>query len=138
MLAHAMRRNRPGRTVAVRMLRTSPRGARIIMTEIPCLAGEDREPTPGARHQLAGLEPPPPLSAHPTVRRAIAALATARTLMVTHNEMVTTIPRLIGDEDGAEMVGATPHSLVPPGLPVIDGWRGRGRRQEGDRYGPAV
>lgn len=106
---HAMRRDRPGRTVAMRMLRTSPSITRIIVSEIPTLAGEDREPASGARHRLAGLETPPPLAAQPAVRRVIAALAAARTLMVTHDLMVTTVARLVGDEDGAEMVGAASH-----------------------------
>lgn len=120
MFAHAMRRDRPGRTVAMRMLRTSPSITRIIVSEIPTLAGEDREPASGARHLLTGLETPPPLPAHPTVRRAVAALTAARTLMVTHDEMVTTVARLVVDKDGAEMVGAASHSRVPLGLPVID------------------
>ena len=115
-----MRRDCSGRTVAVLMLGTGPRGARVIVSEIPRLAGEDGEPASEARHLLAVIETTLPTPTHPTVRRAVAALAAARTLMVTHDEMVTTVARLVGDKDGAEMVGAASHSRVPLGLPVID------------------
>lgn len=105
-----------GRTVAVRMLRTSPSVTRIIVSEIPTLPGHDGAPASWAHHPFTCHHALRPSCALPLVRTTVATLRRAAALMVASALVLNTVALTVGHEPRASGVGATshiPHTPLP-------------------------
>lgn len=105
-----------GRTVAVRMLRTSPSVTRIIVSEIPTLPWQDGAPASWAHHPLTGHHALRPSGALTLVRTTVATLRRAAALMVASALVLNTVALTVGHEAWASGVGAAshmPHTPLP-------------------------
>ena len=103
-----------GRTVAVRMLRTSPSVASVVVSKIPTLAWQYGASTPWAGDLLAGRHALRPSCALPLVRAPVATLRRAAALMVASALVLTAVALTVGHEAWAAGVGAASHILHTP------------------------
>ena len=116
VFAHALRVGGSGCTVAVRMLRSGPSVASVVVSKIPTLAWQYGASTPWAGDLLAGRHALPPLGALTLVRTPVASLGCGSARMVASALVLTAVAFAVGDEPRASGVGAASH--IPPHSPA--------------------
>lgn len=114
MFTHALRVGGSGCTVAVRVLRSGPRVASVVVSEIPTLAGQYGASAPWAGDLLAGRHAVPPLGALPLVRTPVASLCCGSARMVASALVLTAVAFAVGYEPRASGVGAASHMVHTP------------------------
>lgn len=121
VFAHALRVGGSGCTVAVRVLRSGPCVACVVVSEIPTLAGQYGAPAPWAHHPLTGHHALRPSCALTLVRAPVASLCCGSARMVASATMLIAVAVTVGYESRAAGVGAASHMphTPPAGLIVF-------------------
>lgn len=114
VFAHTRGVGGAGRTVAVRMLRTSPSVTRIIVSKIPTLPGQNGAPASWAHHPFTCHHALRPLGALPLVRTPVASLCCGSARMVASALVLTAVAFAVGYEPRASGVGAASHMVHTP------------------------